>query len=113
MPIKLLWADAQDTRIRQMRAEGATWDAIAAALGLSSSTIIERGRRIGARPPPPDFTPPPDDPHRPPLPAGHPRTWGVMNAGTVLADEPYPLPDCLADPAAPPRRASRLGRTEL
>jgi hypothetical protein len=112
MPIKLKWTDAQDTRIRQMRTEGATWDTIAAALGLSSSTIIERGRRIGARPPPPDFIPPPDDPHRAPLPAGHSRTWGLMNAGTVLADEAYPMPECLADPFALRRRASRLRRTE-
>jgi hypothetical protein len=92
MPIKLLWTAAQDTRIRRLRREGATWDTIAAELGLSRSTIIERGRRIGARPPPPEFIPEPDEPHRGPLPAGHPRTWGVMTAGSVLADEPYPLP---------------------
>jgi hypothetical protein len=48
MPVKLLWTSAQDTRIRQMRSEGALWDAIAEALRLSRSTIIERGRRIGA-----------------------------------------------------------------
>jgi len=113
MPTKLQWTDAQDTRIRQMRAEGATWDVIATAFGLSSSTIIERGRRIGARSPPPDFVPPPDDPHRAPLPAGHSRTWGLMNAGTVLADEAYPMPECLAEPFAPRRRALRVGRTRL
>jgi hypothetical protein len=92
MPVKLLWTSAQDTRIRQMRSEGALWDAIAEALRLSRSTIIERGRRIGARAPPPEFIPPPEDPQRDALPAGHPRTWGAMNAGTVLADTPYPLP---------------------
>ena len=67
-------------------------DRFAEALRLSRSTIIERGRRIGARAPPPEFIPPPEDPQRDPLPAGHPRTWGAMNAGTVLADTPYPLP---------------------
>jgi hypothetical protein len=92
MPVKLLWTNAQDTRIRQMRSEGAFWDVIAEALHLGRSTIIERGRRIGARAPPPEFIPPPEDPQRDPLPAGHPRTWGAMNAGTVLADTPYPLP---------------------
>jgi hypothetical protein len=95
MPVKLRWTDAQDTRIRQLRGEGETWDAIADLLRLTRSAVIERGRRIGARPPPPEFVGPPDDPDRGPLPAGHPRTWGAMNAGTVLADEPYPLPDHL------------------
>jgi hypothetical protein len=92
MPLKLQWTDAQDTRIRRMRSEGANWDMIGAALGLSRSAVIERGRRIGARLPPPEFISAPDDPCRGPLPAGHPRTWDAMNRGTVLADEPYPLP---------------------
>jgi hypothetical protein len=110
MPLKLHWTDAQDTRIRQMRAEGATWDAVGASLALTRSAVIERGRRIGARPPPPDFVPAPDDPDRAPLPAGHARTWGVMNAGTVLADEPYPMPDRRADKIATQRRATRSRR---
>ncbi len=93
MPVKLIWTNAQDTRIRQMRSQGANWDAIAEELHLGRSTVIERGRRIGARPPPPEFIAPPDDPQREPLPAGHPRTWGTMTAGTVLAGVPYPLPD--------------------
>jgi hypothetical protein len=92
MPKKLVWTDAQDTLIRRLRAEGATWDTIAATLGISRWTVIERGRRIGARPPPHEFVPPPEDPARDPLPAGHPRSWGVITAGTVLEDTPYPLP---------------------
>ena len=92
MPAKIQWTEAQDARIRRMRTEGATWDAIGAALNLSRYAVIDRGRRIGAKPPPPEFVPPPDDPARGPLPAGHPRTWGVMNEGTVLEREPYPLP---------------------
>lgn len=92
MPQKFNWTSAQDTRIRRLRAEGASWDRIAAELGLNRWAVIARGRRIGARLPPPDHTAPPDDPGREPLPAGHARTWGAMNAGTVLADEPYPLP---------------------
>jgi hypothetical protein len=90
MPAKLLWTEALDTRIRRLRGEGATWDAIAMSLSLTRSAVVERGRRIGARMPPPGFVARLDDPQRDPLPAGHPRTWGVMNAGTVLADEPYP-----------------------
>lgn len=92
MPQKRLWTSAQDARIRRLRAEGATWETIADDLGLSRWTVIERGRRIRARLPPPDFVAVLDDPGRGPLPAGHARTWGAMNAGTVLAGEPYPLP---------------------
>ena len=92
MPKKFIWTDAQDSQIRRLRAEGASWDTIAAILGLTRWAIIERGRRIGARPPPREFVPPPEDPSRDPLPAGHPRSWGVLTAGTVLEDTPYPLP---------------------
>jgi len=92
MPKKFVWTDAQDTQIRRLRVEGASWDSIAAILGITRWTVIERGRRIGAQRPPPEFVPPPEDPARDPLPAGHPRSWGVINAGTALEDEPYPLP---------------------
>ncbi len=92
MPAKHNWTNAQDTQIRRLRAEGATWDTIAAVLGMTRWATIERGRRIGARLPPPDFVPPPDDPAREPLPAGHPRSWDAVTAGTVLEGTPYPLP---------------------
>lgn len=92
MPKKLMWTEAQDTQIRRLRAEGASWDTIAAVLGQTRWAIIDRGRRIGARPPPREFVPPPEDPGRDPLPAGHPRSWGAITSGTVLEDEPYPLP---------------------
>ena len=92
MPKKIIWTDAQDTQIRRLRTEGASWDTIAAILGLSRWTVIERGRRIDARPPPREFVPPPEDPARDPLPAGHPRSWDVLTAGTVLESTPYPLP---------------------
>lgn len=92
MPQKLVWTRAQDTRIRRLRAEGATWEAIAAELGLNRWAVIDRGRRIRAYRPPPDFTGVSDDPCREPLPAGHQRTWGTMIAGSVLEGEPYPLP---------------------
>ena len=93
MPTKFNWTHAQDTRIRRLRGEGLTWDEIAASLGLTRWSVIERGRRIGARPPPLEFVPPAEDLSRGPLPPGHPRTWGAMNVGTVLSDEPYPMPD--------------------
>ena len=40
MPIKLVWTDAQDTTIRRLRTEGATWDTIAALLRLTRWTVI-------------------------------------------------------------------------
>lgn len=92
MPRKIEWTAAQDMQIRRMRAEGATWDGIAAVLGVTRWTAIERGRRIGARRPPADFSPPPDNPMREPLPAGDPRSWDVLIQGTLLEGTPYPLP---------------------
>jgi len=92
MPQKFVWTEAQDTQIRRLRSEGAAWDSIAAVLGLSRWAVIERGRRINARPPPREFVPPPEDPARDPLPPGHPRSWGPINVGTVLQGTPYPLP---------------------
>ncbi len=92
MPRKLMWTAAQDGQIRRLRAEGASWDTIADLLGLTRWAIIERGRRIDARPPPRTFVLAPEDPGRDPLPPGHPRSWGAITAGTVLQDTPYPLP---------------------
>jgi hypothetical protein len=92
MPPKLCWTEARDTQIRRLRAEGATWDAIAHALLLSRFAVIERGRRIGARKLPAAPRVLPEDPERPPLPAGHPRSWGALIEGTLLEGTPYPLP---------------------
>jgi hypothetical protein len=92
MPRALLWTDAQDTTLRRLRAEGETWEAIAAALGVARFTAIERGRRIGAPRPAPGPRIIREDPNREPLPAGHPRAWGALVAGTVLDGETYPLP---------------------
>ena len=92
MPTKLAWTLAQDTRLRRLRGQGATWDDIAAVLGLTRWTVIERGRRIGAQLPPPEFVPEPEDPDREAMPAGDPRSWGSITAGTVMDGEPYPLP---------------------
>ena len=75
-----------------MRAESASWDTIAIAIGVTRWTVIERGRRLGARLPPPDFVPPPEDPERPALPPGHPETWDVITRGMSLEGIPYPMP---------------------
>ena len=90
MSRKLAWTDAQDMQIRRRRAEGASWDAIAADLTLSLWAVTERGRRIGTGNLESDFVLAPDDPERDALPPGHPRTWNTINAGTVLEGAAYP-----------------------
>jgi peptidoglycan/xylan/chitin deacetylase (PgdA/CDA1 family) len=91
MSTKLRWTEATDTRIRQLRAAGASWNAVAAAIGTGRWSAIERGRRIGARAPI-HVAPPPPDPAREALPAGHPLTWGAITAGTLLEATAYPWP---------------------
>ncbi len=89
---KIIWTPARDAQLRRLRAEGEIWEAVAGELGVSRSIAIERGRRIGAPRPPPEPRPIPEDPARDPLPAGHPRSWGVLTAGTVLEGSAYPYP---------------------
>jgi hypothetical protein len=92
VPKRIEWTAVQDMKIRRMRTEHASWDIIAEAVGVTRWTVIERGRRLGARLPPPDFEPPPEDPERPALPPGHEATWGVIVRGTFLETVPYPIP---------------------
>jgi len=92
MPQRIVWTPSRDAQIRRLRAEGATWDAIAMAMSVSRFTAIERGRRIGAKRPPPAAAAPSEDPMRPALPAGHPRTWNALTQGTVLEGTAYPYP---------------------
>jgi hypothetical protein len=91
MSRKIVWTDAQDSQIRRLRSEGASWEAISAELALTLWAVTERARRIGVSRPLADFVPAPEDPQREPLPAGHPRSWDAINLGTVLEGEPYPL----------------------
>lgn len=101
MPERRCWTVAADDTIRRMRAEGATWAAIALVLGLSRNTIIERGRRIQAAGGPSHAArpsrPPEAEPNRGPLPAGHPVTWGLLTRGTILEGQRFV-------PLAAPRR---------
>lgn len=92
MPKRIEWTEVQDMTIKRMRAERVSWDIIADAVGVTRWTVIERGRRLGARLPPQDFEPPAEDPERPPLPPGHPETWGVIIRGTLSEGLPYPIP---------------------
>ena len=92
MPKRIEWTEVQDTKIKRMRAESASWDVIAVAVGGTRWTVIERGRRIGARLPPPDTEPPLEDPERLARPPGHSDTWGIIIQGTSLEGMPYPIP---------------------
>lgn len=89
MPKKATWTEAQDIQIKRLRAEGRTWDEISHALGLNRWAVIERGRRIGARPPPPGSPPPGHDANRDPLPAGSAVTWSAITRDSVLEGLPY------------------------
>ncbi len=92
MPSKVLWTQVRDNQIRQLRSDGASWDSIAEGLLLSRFTVIERGRRIGARKAPAAPRILPEDPGREPLPPGHPNSWQALNSGSSLDGEPYPFP---------------------
>lgn len=92
MPRKTVWTEGQDTQIRRLRIEGASWDVIALALSLARWTVIERARTIGAERPPPNAIAVLDEADREPLPAGHTETWGAINRGTALADVPFQTP---------------------
>ena len=84
MPRKTLWTEGQDTQIRRLRTEGASWDVIALALGLARWTIIERARLLGVERPPAHAAAALDESDRPALPAGHTESWGTINNGTSL-----------------------------
>jgi hypothetical protein len=110
MPPPLLWTDANDHLLRRLRAEGHTWDQIAAAMGIPRSAALGRGYRIGARAPAREPAPPRPDPHRDPLPPGDPVSWGALTDGTALHNAAYRMPEDRPAWLAPPRRQTTLGR---
>ena len=92
MQARVRWNAALDDQLKGLRAAGFTWDAVALEMALGRNTVLERGRRIGARklaPPAPVALEAVDRPARPP---GHPLTWGLITAGTVLEGQAYPYP---------------------
>lgn len=91
MPAPLAWTAAMDEMLTALRREGRTWDGIAGTLGVSRWTAIERGKFLGIRAPKPIREPkePRESADRPPYPPGHPVTWGLITAGTLLAGQPY------------------------
>jgi hypothetical protein len=87
---RLEWTEARDFRLRRRRAEGIGWPEIGAELGVTPDVARERGRRIGARFPVCHLRAPAEARDRAPLPAGHPRAWALLTAGTLLADTAWP-----------------------
>lgn len=87
------WTPVMDRQLVGLRAAGASWESIALSFGLGRYTVVERGRRLGARK---DVVQLPlstvEARDRPPRPSGHPDSWDLINAGTVLAGRPYPFP---------------------
>jgi hypothetical protein len=92
MPRKTVWTEGQDTQIRRLRTEGATWDIIALALGLARWTVIERARAIGVERPPANAVAVQDQSGREPLPAGHADSWRAINRGGSLENVPFQTP---------------------
>lgn len=87
------WTPELDERLRTLRSERVTWDGIALAMGLGRNTVLERGRKIGARRQRAMPACVPEEARdRPARQAGHPLTWGLINAGTVLEGAAYPYP---------------------
>ncbi len=87
------WDAELDERLLRLRWAGVTWDGIAEAMGLGRNTVLERGRKIGARRMTrAQMAAPEEARDRPPRQAGHPLTWGMLTAGTVLEGEAYPYP---------------------
>jgi hypothetical protein len=95
MPRKLIWTEGQDTQIRRLRIEGASWDLIALALSLARWTVIERARLIGVERAPANAVAVLDEPDRQPLHAGHAESWGAINRGTSLENVPFQTPDTI------------------
>jgi hypothetical protein len=92
MSRKIIWSEGQDTQIRRLRTEGATWDVVASILDLARCTVIERARILGVEHPPAHAATVFDDADRAPLPSGHIETWGAINRGTCLEDLPFKTP---------------------
>lgn len=80
------WTQARNRQVLDMRRAGATWDTVAAAIGVGRNSVIDHARRLDVRkrsavgaplPPPREAS------DRPARSSGHPDTWGLITAGTV------------------------------
>jgi hypothetical protein len=88
----VFWTPLLDAKLLSLRAAGAAWCDIALELELGRYTVVERGRRLGARKLPKARAVLLEDRDRPSRPSGHPDSWGLITAGTVLDGQAYPYP---------------------
>lgn len=87
MPAPHPWTQHADLTLHRMRAEGASWQCIALALGVSRWAAAERGRALHARiAPQPRPARPAASTTRAPLAAGDPIAWHA------IADTAFPWP---------------------
>lgn len=104
MPAPLVWTESRDQKLRELRAEGRSWDTIAAMLGLSRWAAIQRGGLVGAfkpAPPPRLTAAQAAEAGREALAPGHPVSWGAITAGTLLDGMAYPFAPPVAGRAVP------------
>jgi hypothetical protein len=96
MPVPITWSPIADRHILRLRAAGTPWHQVAAELRVGRNAAIERARRLGVPPanrrPQPAPVPVAPRADRPPLPAGHPLTWGIITNQTALHGCAYPHP---------------------
>lgn len=98
LPRRKFSAD-EDALVISMRGSNQTWDAIAAALDCGRTAAIDRGKTLGfygqrrlsatlivrrTAPPVARDVPRVVRPSGDPLPPGHPETWTLITAGTLL-----------------------------
>jgi len=93
MPRKTVWTDGQDTQIRRLRTEGATWGGIAQILCLTRSLVVARARALGVENPPAHALAVPDEADRASLPSGHRETWNPIVRGTSLEGVRFKHPE--------------------
>jgi hypothetical protein len=92
MSRKIIWTEGQDTQIRRLRTEGATWDVVAQVLDLARCTVIDRARVLGVEHPPAHAAAAFDESDRAPMPSGHAESWDAINRGTSLEGVPFETP---------------------
>lgn len=91
------WTPEMDAMILRMRRHATTWTRIAADLDVSEQAVKTHAHQALGVPMRKAAPPPPaanmlDHSAREPLPAGHPISWGILNANTTLAGAHYPHP---------------------
>ena len=93
MRAKTNWAPELDGLLKSLRDAGRTWDGIAAEMGLGRNTVLERGRKIGARRSAVQVEACPEESRdRAPRGAGYPACWDLLTLGTPIEGAPYPFP---------------------